>query len=255
MKSYKLDMVQYDCPYIRTTQDHDVTFQAQHWDFNHANRTLETRLVVVGPDRAELSNGLDMLTECQNMRGYELLKRKDNTAVIRSRIDETSAMESIRKNGGYVTGPFVIRDGSELWNIGFDTSAEADTALSELDRENEYDLESEEALDIDDFFDVLQNVGSIHSLVTELQNLSDTERETLEVAVEEGYFESPRGTNLEDLSDQFDISKMGASKNLRRSQRKVLRRTVQLMNDLEAQLDMREGTPEDGRREPEPIEL
>lgn len=240
MKSYKLDMVQYDCPYIRTSEYHDVAFQTQHWDFNHADRTLETRLVVVGADREELNNGLDTLSECEMLRGYELLEQKGDIAVIRSEINETDAMRSIRSNDGYVTGPFLIREGSEIWHVGFDTSDDADEALSELDRNNEFEMESEESIGIDEFGDVIQNANSLHSLLTTLQGLTETERETLEAAVTNGYFQSPRQMSLEDLSDEFSISKMGASKNLRRSQRKVLKQIVTLLNNLEAQSEMLE---------------
>ncbi|RKD89308.1 helix-turn-helix domain-containing protein [Halopiger aswanensis] len=238
MKSLKLDMVQYDCPYIRTTREHDVAFHTQHWDFNHADRTLETHLMVVGQNREELSNGLESLSEYQMFRGYDLLTRKGNTAVVRSRIDETDAMRTILENDGYVTGPFVIRDGSELWNVGFDRDEQADDALSELDRNNEFTVKNDNSIHIDEFSDILQNVDSLYTLLSGLQDLTDTERETLEAAVEKGYFSTPRETSLEGLAEEFDISKMGASKNLRRSQRKILRRVVHAMNDIEAQSDL-----------------
>lgn len=242
MKSLKLDMVQYDCPYIRTTREHDVAFHAQHWDFNHADRTLETRLMAIGDDRETLSDGLDTLEEYRMFRGYELIARKENTAVFRSRIDETDAMRSILENDGYVTGPFVIRDGSELWNVGFDRAEMADDALAELERNNEFSIKGNDSIRIDEFFDLMQNVDSLSRLLSSLQQLTDTERETLEAAVEQGYFGTPRGTNLEGLAGEFDISKMGASKNLRRSQRKVLREVVRVMNEVEAQLDLQERT-------------
>ncbi|SFC45115.1 HTH DNA binding domain-containing protein [Halobiforma haloterrestris] len=257
MKSLKLDMVQYDCPYIRTTREHDVAFHAQHWDFNHADRTLETRLMVIGESREELSGGLETLGEYQMLRDYDLLARKENTAVLRSRIDETDAMRTILHNDGYVTGPFVIRDGSELWNVGFDRGEQADDALAELDRNNEFTVKNDDSIHIDEFFDVMQNVDSLCALLSALQGLTDTERATLEAAVEKGYFSTPRKTNLEGLAEEFDISKMGASKNLRRSQRKVLTELVRVINDVEAQLDLEEGPRVSGgsdeSRDPEPI--
>lgn len=242
MKTIKLDMIQYDCPYIRTSREHEVAFQAKHWEFDRSNRTLETRMVAAGENREELDEGLEMLEECQKFRGYELLMRKGDVAVVRSEIEETSAMNAILRNDGYITGPFVIRDGSEIWNVGFDRAREASDALSELDRDNEYNVEQEERVEVEDFFEVLGNVDSLHSLLGTLQDLTETEQDTLEAAVEGGYFNSPRDTTLEELSDQFDISKMGASKNLRRGQRKVLEQVVDLLEDLE--------TEEDEEREP-----
>lgn len=240
MKTLKLDMVQYDCPYIRTTRHHDVAFHTQHWEFDRANRTLETRLLAIGSSRSELSDALETFNTSQMSQGYDLLARKANTAMLRSQIDETNAMRTVLDNDGYVTGPFVIRDGSEIWNVGFDAREHADRTLAELEQENEFDVASETSLEIDDFFTILQNVDSLGPLLSALAGLTDTELETLETAVENGYFSTPRGMNLEELSGEFDVSKMGASKNLRRSQRKVLREVVRAANDLDAQADLRE---------------
>lgn len=240
MKTIKLDMIQYDCPYIRTSREHEVAFQTKHWEFDSTERTLETRMVATGEDRTALDQGLELLEECQKFRGYELLMRKGDTAVVRSVIDETSAMNAILRNGGYITGPFVIRDGSEIWNVGFDRAREASDALSELDRDNDYEVEQEERVDVEDCFDVLGSVDSLQSLLGTLTDLTETEQETLQAAVEGGYFNSPRGTTLEELSDEFDISKMGASKNLRRGQRKVLEEVVNLLDDIHGEEEDRE---------------
>ncbi|WP_083761701.1 helix-turn-helix domain-containing protein [Natronomonas pharaonis] len=237
-------MVQYDCPYIRTSKSHDVAFRTQHWEFNQANRTLETRLLTIGEDSEELHSALEALNSCEMLQDYDLLSRKRNTALLRSRIDETDAMRTIRKNGGYVTGPFVIRNGSEIWNVGFDRGQAAGDALSELDRSNEFSIKSDDSVHIDDFFDILQNVESLGSLLRTLQSLTDRERETLETAVEDGYFATPRGTTLDGIGEEFDISRMGASKNLRRSQRKVLRKVIHVLNDVEAQMELQEEGPE-----------
>ena len=240
MNALKLDMVQYDCPYIRTTREHDIAFHTQHWEFNQAERTLETRLLAIGENPEELHGALETLNDYEMLQGYELLSRKQNTALIRSRIGETDAMQTIRENDGYVTGPFVIRNGSEIWNVGFDRERSAEDALSELDASNEFTVRGDDSIHIDDFFDILQNVESLGAMLRALQNLTDRERETLEAAVEKGYFSTPRGATLDDVAEEFDISKMGASKNLRRSQRKVLRQVVHVMNDVEAQMELQD---------------
>ncbi|WP_255568302.1 helix-turn-helix domain-containing protein [Salinarchaeum sp. IM2453] len=251
MESLKLDMIQYDCPYIRTTRQHDIAFHARHWDFNHASNVLDTRMVAIGADRQELHQGLKSLNNDEMFHEFELLAQQQNTAVIRSRIDETNAMSVIRGHNGYVTGPFVIRGGSEVWNIGFDRGTDSDDALSELERNNEYQVKDDTSIHVDDFLDVLQNIESISGLLRELQNLTDKERDTLETAIEDGYFSSPRDTSLEDLAEEFEISKAGASKNLRRGQRKVLSQVVTILNDLEEQIEMQQ---DDSYPEPANVE-
>lgn len=56
--------------------------------------------------------------------------------------------------------------------------------------------------------------------------LSDPQREFLEVAVAEGYFEVPRRVSLSELADQFDISDQAASQRLRRGLAALLDRTL-----------------------------
>lgn len=65
-----------------------------------------------------------------------------------------------------------------------------------------------------------------------MRPLSETERRTLETAVDEGYFRTPRDATLETLTEVFDISKTGVSKNLRRAERKILKRAVSLFPSI-----------------------
>jgi len=233
MIELSMDMEQYDCPFIDTTADHGVSFSAVHWDFDRRTRELETRMVVEATDREQLSNGLSDLRAHGNMNDYSLVARRDNVARIKTTIAETDAMGTIRANDGYVTGPFYIEDGSEVWHVGFDTSDRADAALSELDRNNEYDVVERTDTGLPEMGSLVQNAGAAMTLIEGCQDLSDTERETLEAAVSSGYFETPRDATLGNLADEFDVSKPAVSKNLRRGQRKMIQRVIDALNDIE----------------------
>jgi predicted DNA binding protein len=222
----EVDMVQYDCPYIDTTEDYEITFFTKQWDFNAADDVLETRIMATGSTPEELDRGLDALRDHPNMKNFELLRRKGEKALIRSFIGETKAMEAIRNNNGYITGPFEIRDGSEMWRVGFDSKEVAEQALDELGQHNDFTVESRESVDLEDYYDVLQNVDVAGGFLDKCRELSEVERETLTTAVEKGYFTRPRDANLSTLADEFDISKTAVSKNLRRSQRKILGQVV-----------------------------
>lgn len=232
MESLELDMVQYDCPYIETTREHDISFLANQWDFNPAEHVLETRIMVQAADSVTLQRGLDTLATHPKMKGYELLNREAETALLRSQIDETNAMRTIRDNNGYITGPFIIRDGSELWHVGFDRELTAKDALSDLDKENDFSVQSREAINLEDFHDLLQNAQALKSLLDGLRDLSTVERETLLRAVSEGYFTTPRDATLGTLAQEFDVSKNAVSKNLRRSQRKLLEQVSDAMTEI-----------------------
>jgi len=225
-------MVQYDCPYIDTTVENDVSFYATQWDFHRDDERLETRIVVRGADDGSLDNGLATLSDHEHTREVDLLERDGDMALLHSRIEQTDAMRVIRDHDGYITGPFDIADGSEIWHVGFDRSDVADTALSELDRNNEFTVESRETLHLEDYYELMGNVDAATSMLAGLRVLSETERETLQTAVSGGYFQTPRDATLSTLAEEFDISKMAVSQNLRRGQRKLLGHVVDAMDEL-----------------------
>ncbi|QDX39368.1 helix-turn-helix domain-containing protein [Salarchaeum sp. JOR-1] len=228
-----LNMRQYDCPFIDTTDDHGIAFAASHWEFNPHAEHLETRMVVEGDDRGELDSGLSALRDHQHMQSFDLLAKRDGAAQIRTVIEKTDAMDTIRRNDGYITGPFHIRDGRETWRVGFDSTSVADDTLAALERDNEFRVESREDTSLFEMTDIMQNAGAAMTLVNGCRDLSETERRTLESAVQGGYFESPRSATLGDLADEFDVSKPAASKNLRRAERKMVERVVTALDDLE----------------------
>lgn len=233
MESLTIDMVQYDCPYIDTSEDHEVSFFAMHWDFNAARQQLETRILVTGADREALDQGLEALRGHDNLRGCELLSKRDGNALIRSRIDQTSAMKAIRENDGYITGPFEISEGSEIWHVGFDADDVAEDALSDIDRHNDFTIESRESISFADYLDLVQNVGPARRLLDACRDLSTVERTTLERAVDAGYFEDPREATLSTLAGEFEVSKTAVSKNLRRGERKILDQVVGAVSELD----------------------
>ncbi len=56
----------------------------------------------------------------------------------------------------------------------------------------------------------------------DLSSLTEKQREALDAAVEGGYFETPKGTTLEDLADEFGISKQAFGQRLCAAERKVM---------------------------------
>jgi predicted DNA binding protein len=229
MIDISMDMRQYDCPFIDTTDDHDVAFSAAHWEFDSNRRELETRMVVEGDDRGALDTGLQALRDHDHMQEYRLLSKRDSIAHIRTTIDETDAMRVIRQNDGFVTGPFHIEAGTELWHVGFDDDGVAGDALAELERNNDYSVESRRQVALPELQSFVQNVGAAMTLIEGCQELSEAERETLETAVSEGYFESPREATLGTLAEEFGVSKPAVSKTLRRGQQKLFERTVEAL--------------------------
>ncbi|WP_438267351.1 helix-turn-helix domain-containing protein [Haladaptatus halobius] len=71
------------------------------------------------------------------------------------------------------------------------------------------------------------------ALIEGCRDLSNVERETLEHAVKDGYFQSPRSATLGTLADELGVSKPAVSKNLRRGQRKMIERVVEALELLD----------------------
>jgi predicted DNA binding protein len=232
MITLTLDMEQYDCPFIDTTDDHDVSFGTLHWDFHDATGQLETRLIVEGADQGTLEDGLHALTAHRNMHDYELLSKRDDVAQIRTMIAETNAMRVIRNYDGYITGPFHIEDASELWNVGFDSHGVTDDALCALESNNDFSVVSRDRLDLRTLRQVSQNMDAARTLVEGADALSAVEHRTLEAAVDLGYFNTPRDATLSTIAEEFGVSSPAVSKNLRRAQRKVVKSVVDAMEDF-----------------------
>jgi predicted DNA binding protein len=228
-----MEMEQQDCPFIDTSDEYDVSFSSFQWDFDVADRELETRMIVEAEEREALDAALRALQNHRNMYSCRLHKRQGDTAHIRTKINETDAMETIRAHNGYVTGPFYIEGGSEVWHVGFDSENSADDTLSELDRNNDYVVLSRRENDLAEMQELIEKRDAAIPLLQGCQNLTTVERETITAALESGYFQSPREATLSSLADEFDISKPGVSKNLRRSQRKMAESIVRALQHVD----------------------
>jgi predicted DNA binding protein len=227
-----IDMRQYDCPFIDTTDDYDVAFSAVQWQLDTDAEKLETRLVAQGESREAVDQGLQALRDHRNMKRCTLLSKREDVAQISTVIDETDAMRTIERNGGYITGPFHIEDGREHWHVGFDDDETEDRTLAELERHNEFDVETREQFDGTALFDLVENADSALQLMDGCRSLTETELETLRTAARQGYYQRPRATTLGDLAAEFDVSKTAVSTNLRRGERKVLEAAMSAMADL-----------------------
>jgi len=228
-----MEMEQQDCPFIDTSDEYDVSFSSFQWDFDVADRELETRMIVEAEEKEALDAALRALQNHRNMYSCRLHKRQGDTAHIRTKINETDAMETIRAHNGYVTGPFYIEGGSEVWHVGFDSENSADDTLSELDRNNDYVVLSRRENELAEMQELIEKRDAAIPLLQGCQQLTTVERETITTALESGYFQSPREATLSSLADEFDISKPGVSKNLRRSQRKMAESIVRALQHVD----------------------
>ncbi|WP_119813720.1 helix-turn-helix domain-containing protein [Halalkaliarchaeum desulfuricum] len=64
---------------------------------------------------------------------------------------------------------------------------------------------------------------NLHELQTvNVSRLTDLERETVDWAIEHGYYERPREVGLDEIADEFGVSKSSISQRLRSAERKLV---------------------------------
>lgn len=77
--------------------------------------------------------------------------------------------------------------------------------------------------------DIAIEITTVHALLPVQggsYDLTDTQRRTLELAYERGYYDSPREASLEDLADELDITQQSVSSRLRRGTRRLVAATL-----------------------------
>jgi predicted DNA binding protein len=56
----------------------------------------------------------------------------------------------------------------------------------------------------------------------DMSDITEKQRETLEVAIREGYYTRPRGISLSELAEHFDISEQALAQRLARAEETVM---------------------------------
>ncbi len=151
-----LDMKQYDCPFINSSDDLEVSYYMTYWDFQ-ADKLIN-RGYIFASDNEELQNSIELITKQPKYLKLDVLSREGNTALVRTEIDLTNAMSIIRNNHGYLVGPFFVRNGRELWQVGFDTIQDVNSALSELDKNNEFEIKNQHKITIEEFSKIMSSL-------------------------------------------------------------------------------------------------
>ncbi|MCS7109449.1 MAG: helix-turn-helix domain-containing protein [Candidatus Micrarchaeota archaeon] len=225
-----LDMVQPDCPFILSSENVEACYYMTFWDFK--DEFLLNRGYVYAASMEEVDIALKTLQKEPNFVDLKILEKEKNRATIKTTINFTEAMKIIRKNGGYIIGPFFIRRGREIWNIGFDDDKSLEVTLSELEKNHEFYLKRNCYVSVKDFSLIISNIERIINFVSLVKNLDPVEKQILESAFRLGYFQDPRKAKLDDLSSYLSLSKGYISRKLRKTVKKFLPEILYLHNQL-----------------------
>lgn len=158
----------------------------------------------------DLLSLVEDLTDHGSLASVELLEYQGRTALVQFRTDEPMLLFAARGSGLPVEMPFDIQDGKAAWELT--TTRETLSGLvTQLD-----------------MLGIPFEVEEIHEDVGVRESpLTDRQWRLVETAVEEGYYDTPRGTTLTELADTVSIAKSTCSETLHRAEERIVKYFVE----------------------------
>ncbi|WP_227355740.1 helix-turn-helix domain-containing protein [Haladaptatus salinisoli] len=132
-------------------------------------------------------------------------------------VDTEPVLNVLLRNSCFPTIPATVAHGHEHWDVLSPTHQQVSQAHKELQQLGSVNIDSLHSTDFERMFTGLLEVKKA------IQDLSSRQREVLSLAIEEGYYDSPRSCNLEDLAELDPTSISTVGEHLRLSESKILK--------------------------------
>lgn len=157
---------------------------------------------------------------------YELehADRESATLFVRGSLTEFTPLQTLLYEGFLPIGPTELENGRECFDLLLDNREELSKATEVL---SEFGPVAVERISDDFSRQVTPSAAEWQEL---LGNIPPRQRELITLALEEGYFEIPRQSTLEDLADEMGITKTTASNHLRKAERSLMEFLVTYAN-------------------------
>jgi len=145
------------------------------------------------------------------MEGYEdvstidVLQHSETEAIVQFETTMPLLLMPARDSGVPLEMPFCISDGTAVWEV-----TAPNERLSELGTQ----LEA---------FGISFEVEYIRQRLTDEQLLTERQRELVQTAIDEGYYDTPRSATLTELSAAVDLAKSTASETLHRAEESIVK--------------------------------
>lgn len=158
-----------------------------------------------GPE--QVAAAIDAAESHPTLSDLDVLEESENTTLIQFQTEAPLLMTAASESGAPFETPFEIQEGEGVWDV---TSARS--SLSKLSRRLEdlginYEIEHVRMVDDD-------------SLLTERQ------RELVDLAIAEGYYDTPRESTLSEVAEEAGLAKSTASETLHRAEGKIVKEYV-----------------------------
>mgnify|MGYP005840670731 FL=1 len=167
------------------------------------NRQLYGYQTILTPRVADLDNFLRTLPE---IKKYSILSRSSDRAEVITWAEQGSIVENLLSMNCVFIGPTIIKDGIENWHIMAPSHEELRDAMASIERHA--DIAYIRNKDSDFAFD--------------RTGLTEKQSKVLMMAIEMGYFDTPRLASIEDVAVKLGVAPSTAIEHLRKAEKKVL---------------------------------
>ncbi|WP_435129886.1 helix-turn-helix domain-containing protein [Halobaculum sp. D14] len=143
----------------------------------------------------------------------EILQQYEDTVLLQFETTMPLLLLPVQDSGVPLSMPFTIRDGQAEWEI-----TAPQHRLSEL------------ATQLDQF-GIPFTVNEVHQHIEPEQLLTDRQLRLLTAAVENGYYDTPRGCSLTELAETLDLAKSTCSETLHRAEERVVKQFIEDLDE------------------------
>jgi predicted DNA binding protein len=155
--------------------------------------------------------GIDVSDE---VTGLDIVQEHDSTAWIQSETTIPLLLFSAQETGVPLEMPFLLPDGEVEWEL-----------IAPQNRLSELGIQFKQ-------FGIPFTVNRIQQHIEPEQLLTDRQLELPTVAVERGYYETPRECSSTEPADELDIAKSTCSETLHRTEEEVIKQSANGVADV-----------------------
>lgn len=138
------------------------------------------------------------------------------TMLLRGRLTEVTPLQALMYDGYLPIGPTQLVDGRECFDLLLSDRSELSEAIDLL---SDFGDVTVERITQDFRREIMPSRAEWQEL---LSSIPPRQREFLNTAVEQGYFEIPRQVTLEEVAEEMGITKTTASNHLRKVERQLV---------------------------------
>lgn len=179
---------------------------------------MDASLAVIEDHRA--TDEVDVLERYER----EHADRESATLFVRGSLTEFTPLQTLLYEGFLPIGPTKLEDGRECFDLLLNDREELSKATEVL---SEFGPVAVERISNEFNRQVTPSTAEWQEL---LGSIPPRQRELLTLALQEGYFDIPRETTLEELAAKMDITKTTASNHLRKAERSLMKFLVTYVN-------------------------